>query len=190
MTMPHRPAYGVALGAAALFLLAAGSTFWYLQQPSCPVIRQPAVIYGGSLQPLLKDGTHITLLRGYYDCHEVGRGDLAAFKWAGSGNPLVKIVAAIPGDAWALDPQPRALWHIVVNGKTLRNSAGQPYQLTAPEKAFLDLYMNDYKGVVPENTYLMLGDAVEGSSDSRRFGLVNKTDVIGKVDQYSSRVRW
>jgi len=45
----------------------------------------------------------------------------------------------------------------------------------------LSLYERDYKGVIPKNAYLILGNLVEGSLDSSRFGLVGKSDFLGKV---------
>ena len=45
----------------------------------------------------------------------------------------------------------------------------------------LSLYENDYKNSILQNTYLILGNLVEGSLDATRFGFVNKGDILGKV---------
>jgi signal peptidase I len=39
----------------------------------------------------------------------------------------------------------------------------------------------DYKVCIPESSYWMLSDNVGASADSRHFGLINQTDIIGKV---------
>jgi len=39
-----------------------------------------------------------------------------------------------------------------------------------------------YKGVIPENTYLLLGNRVSGSVDSTTFGLVDKSGIVAKVE--------
>lgn len=45
----------------------------------------------------------------------------------------------------------------------------------------LQLYENSFKGIIPENTYIILGNQPEGTLDSTRFGLVDKSGIIGKV---------
>jgi len=44
----------------------------------------------------------------------------------------------------------------------------------------LKLYVKSYP-VLPDNTYLILGNKVSGSSDSTRFGLIDKSDIVGKI---------
>jgi len=46
----------------------------------------------------------------------------------------------------------------------------------------LSLYEKDYHGVIPENTYLLLGEVTSGSLDSTRFGLIDKSSVLGKIE--------
>ena len=45
----------------------------------------------------------------------------------------------------------------------------------------LSLYEENYKGVIPENAYLILGNLSGGSLDITHFGFVNKKDILGKV---------
>ena len=45
----------------------------------------------------------------------------------------------------------------------------------------LSLYEDDYKNSIPQNTYLILGNLVEGSLDATRFGFVDKGDILGKA---------
>ena len=47
----------------------------------------------------------------------------------------------------------------------------------------LELYINDYQGVIPANAYLILGNQAEGSLDSIRFGLIGKEGIVGKIVQ-------
>jgi len=46
----------------------------------------------------------------------------------------------------------------------------------------LSLYERDYKGVIPENAYLLLGNRASGSVDSTTFGLVDKSGIVAKVE--------
>ena len=47
----------------------------------------------------------------------------------------------------------------------------------------LSLYERDYQGKIPEDAYLVLGDNINGSLDSRNFGLIGKQDILGKVEK-------
>jgi type IV secretory pathway protease TraF len=46
----------------------------------------------------------------------------------------------------------------------------------------LSLYEKDYKGVIPENAYLLLGNLIFGSLDSTHFGLIDKSGIVAKVE--------
>jgi len=63
----------------------------------------------------------------------------------------------------------------------LKNSNNQDYCLSEQSHKMLALYENDYKGVIPGDSYLILGNLPEGSLDSSRFGLISKLDISGKV---------
>ena len=42
----------------------------------------------------------------------------------------------------------------------------------------LNLYVTSYQGVIPENTFLVLGNQENGTMDSSQFGLIHKNDVL------------
>ena len=147
----------------------------------CSIKIEEKIVRGTSLFPLIKPGQEIKLLYGYYDCHPVERGDVVAYDYAGRENPIIKIIKAIPEDKFHLEKASNG-WHIFVNDKILRNSENKPYLLSENGYKMLSLYWKDYNGIIPENTYLILGNLVSGSLDSSRFGLVYKTDILGKVE--------
>lgn len=175
-------------GACLVFAVFAGiSYFFYTRTGSpCPTTKEKMTVEGGSLEPLIKNGEVVTVLRGYYVCHEVLRNDIVVYQYSGRTNPLVKVVKAIPGDAFSIVSGDKGgEWYILVNSEVLKNSSGNPYILNSYAKDLLTLYEKDYGGFVPSTSYLILGELspTEGSLDSRRFGLIGKNDLIGKVSQ-------
>lgn len=70
----------------------------------------------------------------------------------------------------------------MINGAVAKNSQGSPYLFSSQGYKMLSLYEKDYKGVIPENAYLILGNLTCGSIDSARFGLIDKSGILGKVD--------
>lgn len=136
-------------------------------------------VRGNSLAPLINPGQTIKLVYGYYNSHPVEREDIVAYNYAGNDVPIIKIVMAVPGDEWRLRKN-NGSYMIVVNGKPLLNSEGKSYQISESKVRMLKLYVKSYP-VLPENTYLILGNRVFGSLDATRFGLIDKGDIVGKV---------
>lgn len=147
----------------------------------CPITVEIKTIRGNSLEPLIESGSQIKVLFGYYNCNEVKRDDLIIYSYAGDENPLIKIVKGLPNDRFGLQ-KTEGGWHILINGKILKNSENQPYLLDERGYKMLSLYEKDYKGVIPENAYLILGNSAGGTLDSTHFGLVDKSDILGKAE--------
>ncbi|MBU1991574.1 S26 family signal peptidase, partial [Patescibacteria group bacterium] len=73
-------------------------------------------------------------------------------------------------------------YNLFINGKIVTNSQKFPYVFDEKQYKMLSLYEKDYKGVIPQNTYLLLGDQVNGTTDSTVFGLVDRSDILGKAE--------
>lgn len=165
------------------------SVLWYVnrvwfdrffENRACITKIEERAVQGISLEPMIQDGAIVTIKFDYYGCNEVKRGDVAAYTYAGNSEPLIKIVKGIPGDTFFLRQDGDAR-HIILNGEVVKNSEGEPYQVSEQGNRLLSLYIRDYQGVIPANTYLLLGNIANGSLDSTRFGLVSKNDLMGKV---------
>ena len=186
---PNRTRYFSLALPASLALFFVSTLFGYslgkstiARKDSCVRRELRYEVSGGSLEPILSQGQHVNVRERYYDCNPVRRGDLVTLFYAGKLAPLVKIAKGIPGDAFALiKEKDGGNWNMEINGRTLKNSLGEPYLVDIRGKNILSLYERDYGGKIPENTYLLLGNlaSAEGSLDSRNFGLVNKSDFIG-----------
>lgn len=143
---------------------------------ACPTEDKEFTVKGDSLSGVIENGASVTLLGGYYACNEIMRGDIVVYNFSGSGDPLIKVVRGIPGDKFAI-----ANGNIVLNGQVLKTSKDEPYVLSSRAINMLNLYIKDYKGVIPNEAYLILGNVASGSLDSTSFGLVGKSDISGKV---------
>ena len=139
------------------------------------------IVRGNSLQGLIEPGSNLSIAMGFYECNPVERGDVIIYGYSGNSDPVVKIVKAVPGDSWGLVQIDDTLSHLNVNGQELLNSEGEAYEVNQKEAKLLSLYIRDYHGFIPANAYLILGNIVSGSLDSRHFGLVAKQDLQGKV---------
>lgn len=148
---------------------------------SCLFTKEERMVQGTSFSPYIAPGTTIKALFGYYDCHAIKRNDIILFNYKGNKNPLLKVVKGIPGDKFELKEEIGG-WRIVINNKVLINFENEPYLISENRYKMLSLYEKSYQGHIPENAYLLLSNKVSGSIDSTVFGLVDKSNIIAKVD--------
>jgi type IV secretory pathway protease TraF len=88
----------------------------------------------------------------------------------------------MPGDRFAITREKNGSgWNLLINGELARNSEYIPYSLSEQGRRLMELYARDYRGTIPGNAYLILGNRPEGTLDSTRFGLVGASDILGKA---------
>jgi len=148
-------------------------------------VVQTFFIPSGSMEPTLQIGDRILVNKLSYHLHGVGRGDIVVFSrppaencGGAEVNDLVKRVVGLPGETISL-----AQGHVDIDGKALPETwlpssvqgtteagpAGTPYNLTKPY-------------VIPANHYFMMGDNRTESCDSRYWGPISRSLIVGKVD--------
>jgi signal peptidase I len=145
---------------------------------------QAFYIPSGSMEPTLKIGDRVLVNKLSYDLHDIHRGDIIVFKapaeaQAGNIKDLVKRVIGLPGDvvearddtgAVCDTDDPSKVCHVYVNDRRL----DEPYvhgQTTD----------NMPRTKVPAGHLFMMGDNREFSHDSRYFGTIERSAVIGRV---------
>ncbi len=108
-------------------------------------------------------------------------GDVVLFQSDSSRVPLIKALRGLPGDKFSVSDG-----KIVINGTGATNSAGEPYRLSPPHAAMIALYVHDDHGIIPPDSFLVMGENPAGSLDSSRFGLIPQSAIIGKVIENAS----
>ncbi len=152
---------------------------------SCITSTEIKQVRGTSLTGIVSDGSSIILAYGFYNCNPVLLNDIVAYKYGGSKIPLIKIVKALPGDTFHVLLKDN-YYYIEVNKKTVTYSDGAIYKLPQKEYAMLKMYEDSYHSVIPPSAYLILGNRT-GTTDSGRFGLISKNDILGKALKVISR---
>ncbi len=188
MHISNRKLIFLAVGAVLLVLIIvfalinAGS---FSRNGEAPPLKAPEKwqVRGDSLYPLVSSGTIVTVSADRASLQSLAHNDLVTYNFSGDKEaPLIKIIKGVPGDRFGLKPASQQdSYHLLVNGETVKNSEGKPYVLDRGAYKLLSLYVNDYKGVLPPDVYIILGNDPRGSVDSTRFGLVNSYDMGGKV---------
>ncbi len=136
------------------------------------------IVEGQSMEPNLETGQFLIISRLSYfslnDAIELGnpqRGDIIVFDFPGNpGDDYVKRVIGLPGEEVVVEED----GDVLVEGQPI----GEPY--------LADAYTQPYRGrfgtwTVPPNHYFVLGDNRNSSSDSRSWGMLDESYIVGKA---------
>ena len=131
---------------------------------------QAFYIPSGSMLPTLQEKDRVLVNKLSYDLHDVHRGDIVVFKGPeqaqGQVKDLIKRVIGLPGDT--VESQDGKL---VVNGQALNEPYLGPGITTGPLEA----------QKIPPHHYWVMGDNRGNSKDSRFFGPIDKSLIIGRA---------
>ena len=139
-----------------------------------------------SMVPTLPVGARIVVDKLSYDVHGVHRGDIVVFTrppnehCAGPIEPdLVKRIVGLPGETISLSGN----GHVLINGERLDEtwlpSSEQGATYPGPSGTRYSL-VRPYK--IPANHYFGMGDNRGISCDSRFWGPIARSEIVGKVD--------
>ena len=142
---------------------------------ACITTRSEKIVNGNSMAPLFESGQSLLLLENYYQCNEVKRGDVVAYDHSSRKNPLIKRVKVVGGDNLEFVDN-----KLLINGQILINSQAEIYAFTPQQKQWLSLYIEE--GRLRKDAYLIFGENINSSLDSRKFGAVGKNGFLGKFD--------
>ena len=129
-------------------------------------LAQATRVEGQSMEPNLHDSQRLIIEKISYYLHPPQRDDIIVLRLPNRhSDPLIKRVIALPGETVEVRDG-----HVYINGQVLN----EPY-----------LDQNTYPGmpakVVPPNEVFVLGDNRGASNDSRAFGFVPYSDIVGKA---------
>jgi signal peptidase I len=148
-------------------------------------VVQTFYIPSGSMEPTLQVGDRILVNKLSYDLHSVHRGDIVVFSRPPAEdcggpevNDLVKRVIGLPGDVLSLSGG-----YVYVDGKRLDETwlpqSEQGITTSGPGQTNYNLSQS-YR--VPANDYFVMGDNRTDSCDSRYWGPIARSLIVGKVE--------
>jgi signal peptidase I len=154
----HRHAPLIALSAGVIVVVLALRVF----------VAEPIGVPSGSMLPTLRPGDSVIVNKLAYRTGEPRRRDLVVIHRPGSGELMLKRIVGLGGDRVGIED---GVLH--VNGHAVRES-------------FLDHRLVDsvYFGPVrvPAGDVFVMGDQRSNSVDSRTFGPVGRSRILGRVD--------
>lgn len=136
-------------------------------------VVSPSKVRGNSMSPNILNGQYLLYNRMAYNIYNPDRGDIVIYKLSTDGkvSDYIARIIGISGDKIFIKDG-----NIYINGKLLH----EPYLDTNIQT--LEGYMiNENEVIIPTGQYVVLGDNRSHSSDSRRYGTINKSNIKGKV---------
>ena len=120
----------------------------------------PAIVHGPSMEPTFYENDAVMI---YHFVNHYKQNDVIIYDRGDA--LLIKRLVALPGDLLLVNDE-----GVFVNGEKVGT-------INVGSLA----YYEPYSGIVPVGYYYLLGDNAAESNDSRYFGLINGTDLLGKV---------
>ena len=137
-------------------------------------------VSGNSMEPSLSSGSVVILSHLRYKYASIERNEIVVLKKKnndGIKESYIKRIIGLPGEEiHYLDG------YLYIDGKKNKEQF-LPDNVETSNFMFVDI-CNETDcpdGKIPENKYLVLGDNRKNSTDSRTFGLVDKSEIEGKV---------
>jgi signal peptidase I len=128
------------------------------------------VVRGTSMRPTYVDGNVQLINRVIYDFHAPQRGDVVALYFPGETQQrFIKRIVGLPGETISIS-----------SGKVYINNQ----QLNEPYLTSDVISAPDMLRTLGSNEYFVMGDNREVSSDSRAWGPVPTSFIIGKVETH------
>ena len=129
-------------------------------------MMQSVKVVGASMEPSLHNGQYLVVSKAAYWFHPPRRGDIIVFhSTQNQDQDIIKRVIATPGETVEIREG-----KVYINGSPL----DEPY---IAEEPYYNLPPQD----VPEDSYFVLGDNRNHSSDSHVWGVVPEGNIVGKA---------
>ena len=128
-------------------------------------------IPSNSMQPTLLPNDYIFVSTRAYKNTSPQINDVITFLYPKDRNiNYIKRLIALPGDRVSIEK-----FVVYVNGKAIE----QPYLDETLTQKSASRYMQEK--VIPQNSFFVMGDNRDNSNDSRFFGMIDRSDIIGKA---------
>lgn len=134
---------------------------------------QPFYVQGASMEPNFFDHEYLVIDELSYRLHPPKRGDVTVFKYPNNTKEyFIKRVIGLPGETVEIS-----------NGKVKIFNDKHPNGAMLDETSYLDqdFTANSQTVTLKPNEYFVLGDNRSSSLDSRFFGPVNSSYLVGRV---------
>lgn len=140
---------------------------------------QPHNVEGKSMEPSFHHGEYVLTSKILYRFSEPERGDVIIFKYPQQPkDQFIKRIIALPGETFEI----KFGQVYIYNTENKDGFALSEYYLKPGEKTRKGKTIPENQKIkVPKDSYIVMGDNRNNSSDSREWGFVPRDNIIGKA---------
>lgn len=135
---------------------------------------QPFFVKGSSMEPNFEDGEYLIINELVYKINPPRRGEAVVFRYPSDPKEYyIKRIIGLPGETIEISDE-----HIKIYNQTA------PDGFILDESKYLpknDVTIGEYKIILKDSEYFVLGDNRQASFDSRRWGPLREEYLIGRV---------
>jgi len=132
---------------------------------------QPFFVRGQSMDPNFENGDYLIVDEISYRFSEPQRGEVIVFKYPEDpSHRFIKRIVGLPGETLEIK-----------DGKVIIYRDGVSQVLDESEYLSNSVTTGDFQITLGENEYFVLGDNRSFSFDSRKFGVLPRDKIIGRV---------
>lgn len=165
-------------------LIQIGGFFWELIKvfliavviivPIRYLLVQPFFVRGASMEPNFEDGQYLVVDELSYRVRQPQRGEVIVFRYPlDTSQFFIKRIIGLPGETVK-----------VVDGRVTIQNAQYQQGVALDESEYLTSSVRtggDINETLGSNEYFVLGDNRAASSDSRVWGAVPRSDIVGRA---------
>lgn len=149
----------------------------------CTTSKVREVMNDEFMPGILEKGETFKVIKNYYNCHPIQRGDLVWFRVSAPVAPVVKTVYGVPGDRFQVirDTVNHRRWLIRINDEWVTGYDGKPFFIESDVAPPLKSYESTHGGYLKAGEYIIFSNVAPGLADSSNLGLVRRRSFEGKV---------
>jgi len=144
-------------------------------------VIQPFVVDGDSMLPTFINNEYLIAEKISYDFKNPSRGDVAIFRYPKNPEIIyIKRIIGLPGETVEIKNNSV---YIADSTESQAKKLSESYLSTVSKTYIYSESEKDqeYKVALKENEYFVMGDNREHSSDSREWGVLPRTNIVGRV---------
>lgn len=146
-------------------------------------LTQPHEVNGSSMYPNFQDKEFLLTDKLSYRLHTPSRGDVVIFSAppaahcpVGLNCDFIKRIVGLPGERIMIKSG-----HVYINGRLLHEPYLENSVITHPGSSSVSFLSEGVEQLIPDGSYVTLGDNRGASSDSREWGTVSRDHIVGKA---------
>ncbi|MBP7992569.1 MAG: signal peptidase I, partial [Candidatus Magasanikbacteria bacterium] len=131
---------------------------------------KPFYVKGQSMEPNFEERDYLIIDELSYRFHEPHRGDVVVFEYHPTNDFFLKRIIGLPGERVKVE-----------SNKVIIYNEENPQGLVLPEEYLIEETAGSVTLTLGTDQYFVMGDNRDASFDSRRFGAIDGSDIVGRV---------